>query len=104
MADYYLQNYKKNGADTASKEPLFGFMPRRVTAEQVQKAMVRWYHFTPRSKSLILIYQEGDVNPFTKLPHSGTYKKILEVRKKLPVYTQMKEFYEMVSSPANLCS
>jgi pre-mRNA-splicing factor ATP-dependent RNA helicase DHX15/PRP43 len=37
------------------------------------------------------------VNPFTHKPLSATYKKILEVRKKLPVYAQMKEFYDMVS-------
>ena len=41
--------------------------------------------------------QEGDVNPFTKQPHSAQYKKILEVRKKLPVFAQMQEFYDMVS-------
>jgi hypothetical protein len=40
------------------------------------------------------------VNPFTKQPHTASYKKILEMRKKLPVYAQMKEFYEMVSSIA----
>jgi pre-mRNA-splicing factor ATP-dependent RNA helicase DHX15/PRP43 len=44
------------------------------------------------------MHQEGDVNPFTKQPHSASYKKILEVRKKLPVYAQMKGFYEMVSA------
>ena len=41
--------------------------------------------------------QEGDENPFTRLPHSAQYFKILEARKKLPVFTQMGEFYEMVS-------
>ena len=41
--------------------------------------------------------QDGDVNPFTKQPHSAQYKKILQVRKKLPVYVQMTKFYEMVS-------
>jgi len=38
---------------------------------------------------------EGDVNPFTKQPHSGQYKKILEARKKLPVYAQMDEFLKI---------
>jgi pre-mRNA-splicing factor ATP-dependent RNA helicase DHX15/PRP43 len=37
------------------------------------------------------------LNPFTKLPHSAQYKKILEGRKKLPVFAQMQEFYKMVS-------
>jgi hypothetical protein len=41
--------------------------------------------------------QDGDVNPFTKQPHSAQYKKILALRRKLPVYAQMAEFYEMVS-------
>jgi pre-mRNA-splicing factor ATP-dependent RNA helicase DHX15/PRP43 len=36
------------------------------------------------------------VNPFTKLPHTTQYKNILEARKKLPVYAQMEEFYEIV--------
>jgi hypothetical protein len=40
------------------------------------------------------------VNPFTKQAHSPGYKRILEARKKLPVYAQMREFYEMVSPPA----
>ena len=37
------------------------------------------------------------MNPFNKQPHTAQYKKILETRKKLPVYGQMSEFYEMVS-------
>lgn len=41
--------------------------------------------------------QEGNENPFTRLPHSTQYFKILEARKKLPVFAQMAEFYEMVS-------
>ncbi|KAF8521150.1 P-loop containing nucleoside triphosphate hydrolase protein [Gautieria morchelliformis] len=61
------------------EHPLHGFLPRRVTATQVQKAL------------------EGDVNPFTNSPHSSQYKKILETRKKLPVYTQMAEFYKAFS-------
>lgn len=38
---------------------------------------------------------EGDVNPFTKQPHSAQYKKILEARKKLPVFAQIEEFFKM---------
>jgi hypothetical protein len=41
--------------------------------------------------------QEGNENPFTRLPHSNQYFKILAARRKLPVYAQMEEFYEMVS-------
>jgi len=44
------------------------------------------------------LLQEGKENPFTRLPHSPQYYKILDARKKLPVYTQMDEFYKIVSS------
>lgn len=40
--------------------------------------------------------QNGEVNPFTKQPYSNSYKKILEGRKKLPVYDKMEEFYKIV--------
>jgi pre-mRNA-splicing factor ATP-dependent RNA helicase DHX15/PRP43 len=60
--------------------PLHGWTPRKVTAEQVRKAI------------------DGDVNPFTKQPVSATYKKIMETRKKLPVYGYMEEFYRIVSA------
>ncbi|KAF7966241.1 hypothetical protein HWV62_39435 [Athelia sp. TMB] len=86
----YLQHLepKHRGAAPSSsksfagsdKEPLFGFMPRKVTAKQATKAM------------------EHDLNPFTKQPHSAQYKKILEGRKKLPVFAQMDEFYKMFSN------
>ncbi|ETW76415.1 hypothetical protein HETIRDRAFT_389434 [Heterobasidion irregulare TC 32-1] len=72
-------NRKQVDTDIYSKEPLFGFLPRKVNSEQVTKAM------------------DGDVNPFTKRPHTPQYKKILAVRKKLPVYAQMEEFYNMFS-------
>lgn len=87
-----------SGSNPVSKEPLFGFMPRRVKGEQVRKAMVcfRVFHlFNARSKCPIFS-QEHDINPFTKQPLSGQYKKILEARKKLPVYAKMDEFFQMV--------
>ena len=31
-------------------------------------------------------------------PYTKQYKKILEARKKLPVFAQMVDFYEMVST------
>ncbi|PPQ71525.1 hypothetical protein CVT24_006473 [Panaeolus cyanescens] len=68
-----------SSADPTAKEPLYGFMPRKVKGEQVRKAM------------------DGDVNPFTKLPHTAQYKKILEARKKLPVFAQMDEFLKIFS-------
>ena len=80
MADYYASGMAAKRAG-AAPDPLFGWLPRRVKAPQVEKAL------------------EGDVNPFTKAPHSSSYKKILEARKKLPVYAQMAEFFTMVSDP-----
>jgi hypothetical protein len=44
--------------------------------------------------------QMGEVNPFNKTLFSATYKNILESRKKLPVFGQMREFYEMVRIPS----
>jgi pre-mRNA-splicing factor ATP-dependent RNA helicase DHX15/PRP43 len=94
-----------NAVALGSKEPLFGFVPRRVNETQVQKVMVRLYNtFCQRDDVTGLMHQEGDVNPFTKQPHSASYKKILELRKKLPVYAQMKEFYEMVSPRHSVCN
>ncbi|KAJ8094491.1 hypothetical protein PM082_010925 [Marasmius tenuissimus] len=83
MADNpYLAHRQKSkkGAENAtssSSEPLLGFLPRKVKGEQVRKAM------------------EHDTNPFTKMTHTAQYKKILESRKKLPVFAQMDEFLTM---------
>ncbi|KAJ4470361.1 P-loop containing nucleoside triphosphate hydrolase protein [Lentinula edodes] len=66
-------------SSSSEKEPLFGFLPRKVKGEQVRKAM------------------EHHLNPFTKLPHSAQYRKILEARRALPVYSQMDEFLEIFS-------
>ena len=89
-------------ANLGKNDPLFGWLPRNVTSEQVLKAMVR-----PLSSRLTapcipltpicVCAQEGDVNPFTKRPHSAQYKKILEARKKLPVFGQMDDFLKIVS-------
>ncbi|KAK0429971.1 hypothetical protein EV421DRAFT_2042222 [Armillaria borealis] len=53
------------------------FLPRKVTGKQARTAL------------------EHDVNPFTKQPHSAQYKKILASREKLPVYSQMDDFFKM---------
>ncbi|KAI0804490.1 P-loop containing nucleoside triphosphate hydrolase protein [Irpex lacteus] len=66
-----------SSALSTSADPFLGFIPRKVTSKAVTKVL------------------EGDVNPFTRQPHTPQYKKILEVRKKLPVYAQMEEFYKM---------
>ncbi|KAG6811256.1 DEAH-box ATP-dependent RNA helicase prp43 [Tricholoma furcatifolium] len=68
-----------SGSNPSDKEPLYGFVPRKVKGEQARKAM------------------EHDINPFTKQPVSAQYKKILEARKKLPVYAKMDEFFQMFS-------
>ncbi|KAK0230461.1 P-loop containing nucleoside triphosphate hydrolase protein [Armillaria fumosa] len=60
-----------------SKEPLFGFLPREVTGNQARMAL------------------EHKLNPFTKQPHSAQYKTILTYREKLPVYSQMDNFFKM---------
>ncbi|KAG8909357.1 DEAH-box ATP-dependent RNA helicase prp43 [Tulasnella sp. 408] len=61
----------------SAKDPLHGLIPRRVTADQAIKVM------------------DGEVNPFTKKPLTPAYKKILEGRKKLPVFAQIQDFYDM---------
>lgn len=93
-------------AVAAEKEPLYGFMPRKVTAKQVVSAMVCVAFYV---KCLIGLWdraivnctnysmKEHNLNPFTKQPHSPEYKQLLEGRKKLPVFAQMKEFYKIVS-------
>ncbi|KAI0696986.1 P-loop containing nucleoside triphosphate hydrolase protein [Cerioporus squamosus] len=63
-----------------TKDPLYGFLPRKVTGKQVLAAM------------------ESDINPFNKKPQSAQYKKILEARKKLPVFGQMHEFLKMFTN------
>ncbi|KAI6008786.1 hypothetical protein F5J12DRAFT_53488 [Pisolithus orientalis] len=67
-----------NGAPTpATKELLVGFVTRTVTGNQIRKAL------------------EHEVNPFTKALRTPQYRKILETRKKLPVYSQMDRFLKM---------
>ncbi|KAI0340992.1 P-loop containing nucleoside triphosphate hydrolase protein [Trametopsis cervina] len=66
-----------NKPSTSAVDPFIGFMPRNVEAKAVVRVM------------------EGDVNPFTKQPHTPQYKKILQARKSLPVYAQMNDFYKM---------
>ncbi|KAF5366361.1 hypothetical protein D9757_011476 [Collybiopsis confluens] len=82
----YLAHLKplQRGAEPSSlspgdREPLYGFLPRNVTGDQIRKAM------------------EHQLNPFTKQPHSAQYRRILEARKCLPVFSQMDEFLEMLS-------
>lgn len=72
----------KNGSSSSNgvKNPLSGLVPRKVTADQAKAIM------------------DADVNPFKGLaPFSAGYRKILEVRKNLPVYDKMDEFLKVFS-------
>lgn len=69
-----------NSSRNASKHPLEGLVPGKVTLEQAQAIM------------------DGEINPFKgdgTTPFSANYKKILQGRKQLPVYQKMKEFYDV---------
>ncbi|EJT98247.1 P-loop containing nucleoside triphosphate hydrolase protein [Dacryopinax primogenitus] len=68
---------KTNGGKS---HPLEGIIPRKVRGEQARKLL------------------DGDVNPFTNKPYSTQFKKILEARKKLPVYAQMDEFFQLFNN------
>ncbi|KAF8335362.1 uncharacterized protein EI90DRAFT_2913210 [Cantharellus anzutake] len=59
-------------------DPLEGLVPRYVTVKQAESIL------------------NGDTNPFTKLPYTSKYKRILESRKKLPVYSKLDELYDML--------
>jgi len=81
--------------DPSAKEPLFGFLPRKVKGEQVRKALVS--RVTSRQGIFeTIILKEHDINPFTKQPHTSQYRNILKTRKKLPMFAQMHDFYKMV--------
>ncbi|KAG9013115.1 DEAH-box ATP-dependent RNA helicase prp43 [Tulasnella sp. 427] len=73
----HLYPKDKQLAKSNSSDPLHGLIPRKVTATQAVAIM------------------DGEINPFTKKPLSPTYKKILMGRKKLPVFAQIQEFYDL---------
>ena len=79
------------------KHPLYGFLPRHVTAEQVQGVVVCRPRLVSRCDWYLTSLQKGNENPFTRLPHSPQYRQILETRKKLPVFAHMDGFYKLVS-------
>ncbi|CAE6514552.1 unnamed protein product [Rhizoctonia solani] len=64
---------KANGYE----DPFDGCIPRKVYADKAQEIV------------------NGQYNPFTRQLYSDRYKKILEGRKKLPVFAQMEEFYKI---------
>jgi HrpA-like RNA helicase len=47
------------------------------------------------SLSPVCLPQDAPTNPFTNRPFSASYTKILEGRRKLPVYERMQEFYDI---------
>lgn len=80
----HLSNSKKGGTSkdgvSGAVRPRGQWAPRKVTEEHVRRAM------------------NSDVNPFTGQPVSATYRRIMESRKKLPVYGFMQTFYGIVSA------
>ncbi|KAJ6607255.1 P-loop containing nucleoside triphosphate hydrolase protein [Mycena sp. CBHHK59/15] len=63
--------------------PLDGFVPQRAAnlkGDEVRKAL------------------HDGVNTFTGQPYSDQYRTLLNARKKLPMYAQMDEFYQMFSN------
>jgi hypothetical protein len=50
----------------------------------------------PRTASKANRRKEQDTNPFTRLPYTGKYKKLLRKRKELPAFARMDEFYKVV--------
>ncbi|KAG8894315.1 DEAH-box ATP-dependent RNA helicase prp43, partial [Tulasnella sp. 417] len=75
----YLAHLYPKDKQTAKSgnDPLHGLIPRKVTATQAVNIM------------------DGEINPFTKKTLTPAYKKILEGRKKLPVFAQIQEFYDL---------
>ncbi|KAG8901651.1 DEAH-box ATP-dependent RNA helicase prp43 [Tulasnella sp. 403] len=67
-------------AAMTAHDPSLGLVERNVTAAQVTSAM------------------EGLSNPFVHRVLSTQYRRILEGRKKLPVFSQMQRFYDMYQS------
>lgn len=66
------------GGASSSSDALSGFLPRKVTAQQVLKAL------------------ESQINPFPSIfkPYSQKYWDILAKRKALPVFAQMEDFLQ----------
>ncbi|CUA75785.1 pre-mRNA-splicing factor ATP-dependent RNA helicase DHX15/PRP43 [Rhizoctonia solani] len=59
------------------EDPFDGCIPRKVKADKAKEIL------------------NGQYNPFTRQLYSDKFKKILEGRKKLPVFAQMEEFYKI---------
>ncbi|KAG8740963.1 DEAH-box ATP-dependent RNA helicase prp43, partial [Ceratobasidium sp. 414] len=76
----YLAHLKTNSKNGSYTDPFNGCIPRKVDAAKAKEIL------------------GGDTNPFTKQPHSGRYKKLLEGRRKLPVFAQMEEFYKIFNA------
>ncbi|KAG8720572.1 DEAH-box ATP-dependent RNA helicase prp43 [Ceratobasidium sp. 395] len=75
----YLAHYK-TAPKASYTDPFDGCIPRKVDDVKAREIL------------------DGDMNPFTRQPYSANYKKILEGRKKLPVYAQMEEFYKIFNA------
>lgn len=93
---------KQTGKPVNGNDPLHGLIPRKVTATQAVAIMVCVY-LRPLGKGqrklTIMVTKDGEINPWTKRPLSADYKKILVGRKKLPVFAQIQDFYDLASFP-----
>ncbi|KAG8734554.1 DEAH-box ATP-dependent RNA helicase prp43 [Ceratobasidium sp. 414] len=79
----YLAHLKTGSKKASYTDPFDGCIPRKVYAAKATEIL------------------DGDTNPFTKQPYSDKYKKILEGRRKLPVFAQMEEFYKITKADFN---
>lgn len=93
---------KQTGKPVNGNDPLHGLIPRKVTATQAVAVMVCIYLLLSdkgQRKLTIMVTKDGEINPWTKRPLSAEYKKILVGRKKLPVFAQIQDFYDLASFP-----
>ena len=79
-------------------DPLSNFVPRKVSGHQVLVALVRWGQVSLFDYTVLTLFQESHANPFTKSLHGSSYKSLLDSRKRLPIFTQINEFYNIVSN------
>ncbi|CDZ98088.1 p-loop containing nucleoside triphosphate hydrolase protein [Phaffia rhodozyma] len=65
---------------SGASDPLNGVVPGKTDVKIARRLM------------------DGEINPFTKKSFSTSYQKILESRKKLPVYEKMEQFYDLFNN------
>ncbi|KAG9120200.1 DEAH-box ATP-dependent RNA helicase prp43, partial [Ceratobasidium sp. 392] len=75
-----LAHHKASHKKASYVDPFNGCIPRKVNAAKAKEIL------------------DGNTNPFTKQSYSDKYKKILEGRKRLPVFAQVEEFYNICNT------